>query len=105
MTEEMLPKTAIRAYPHQYEGTWKMEDGTELTVRPIRPEDEPAVVKFHAHLSERTVTRRYLQPLELWRRTAHERLTHICFIDYDREMALVAEKRRAAGSRDCCASP
>jgi acetyltransferase len=103
MTEEMLPKTAIRSYPHQYEGTWKLDDGTELTVRPIRPEDEPAVVKFHEHLSERTVTRRYLQPLELWQRTAHERLTQICFIDYDREMALIAEKKNASGESEIVA--
>jgi acetyltransferase len=80
-----------------------MDDGTELTVRPIRPEDEPAVVKFHQHLSELTVTRRYLQPIELWRRTAHERLTHICFIDYDREMALVAEKKTSGGEPEIVA--
>jgi acetyltransferase len=103
MTEEMLPKTAIRAYPNQYIGTWKLEDGTELTIRPIRPEDEPAVVKFHEKLSEHTVTMRYFQPLELWQRTAHERLTHICFIDYDREMALVAEKKNETGELEIVA--
>ena len=75
MTEEMLPKSAIRSYPNQYVGSWKLEDGEELVIRPIRPEDEPAIVKFHELLSEQTVTRRYLQPLELWQRTAHERLT------------------------------
>jgi len=104
MTEAMLPKTAIRAYPHQYEGTCKLGDGTELTIRPIRPEDEPAIVKFHEHLSELTVTRRYLRPLELWQRTAHERLTHICFIDYDREMALVAEKKNENGENEIVAA-
>jgi acetyltransferase len=103
MTEAMLPKTAIRSYPYQYVGTMKLEDGTKLTVRPIRPEDEPAVVKFHQHLSERTVTRRYFQPLELWQRTAHERLTHRCFIDYDREMALVVEKKNGSGESEIVA--
>jgi acetyltransferase len=49
-------------------------------------------VKFHEHLSERSVYLRYFQPLQLSQRTAHERLTRICFIDYDREMALVAER-------------
>jgi acetyltransferase len=41
---------------------------------------------------------RYFQPLKLSQRTAHERLTRICFIDYDREMALVVEHTKADGS-------
>jgi acetyltransferase len=94
MTEDKLPKTAICPYPIQYVGTWKMKDGSEVTIRPIRPEDEPAVVEFHKNLSERSVTMRYFQPLQLSQRTAHERLTRICFIDYDREMALVVENKR-----------
>jgi acetyltransferase len=59
----------------------------------VRPEDEPALVRFHAQLSERSVYLRYFQPMKLSTRTAHERLTRICFLDYDREMALVAEPR------------
>ncbi|MFB3813119.1 MAG: GNAT family N-acetyltransferase [Terriglobales bacterium] len=90
--EEDLPTPAIRPYPTQYVGQWTMKDGTEVTIRPIRPEDEPLIVKFHEHLSERSVYLRYFQPLKLSQRTAHERLTRICFIDYDREMALVAER-------------
>ncbi|HET8667638.1 MAG TPA: bifunctional acetate--CoA ligase family protein/GNAT family N-acetyltransferase, partial [Terriglobales bacterium] len=94
MTEDKLPKLAIRPYPIQYIENWKMKDGTEVTIRPIRPEDEPAIVDFHHNLSERSVTMRYFQPLGLSQRTAHERLTRICFIDYDREMALVAENKK-----------
>ena len=60
-------------------------------IRPIRPEDEPLMVEFHETLSERTVHLRYFHALKLSRRVAHERLTRICFIDYDREIALVAE--------------
>jgi acetyltransferase len=51
------------------------------------------MVKFHESLSERSVYMRYFQMLNLDRRTAHERLTRICFIDYDRQMALVAERK------------
>jgi len=101
--EEKLPKAAIRPYPIQYIGDWKMEDGTELHIRPIRPEDEPAIVKFHEKLSDRTVTMRYFQPMSLWQRTAHERLTHICFIDYDREMALVSEVKNGKGEPEIVA--
>jgi acetyltransferase len=50
--EEQLPRTAIRPYPNRYVSAWKMKDGTEVLIRPIRPEDEPLMVKFHATLSE-----------------------------------------------------
>ena len=60
-------------------------------IRPIRPEDEPSLVKFHGTLSDRSVSLRYFHVMTLSSRVAHERLTRICFIDYDREMALVAE--------------
>jgi acetyltransferase len=94
MTLESIPKSAIRPYPTRYMSKWTMKDGTEVVIRPIRPEDEPAMVKFHQTLSERTVYLRYFHLMNLEQRTQHDRLTRICFIDYDREMALVAERRK-----------
>lgn len=94
--EDQLPRLAIRPYPIHYVGDWTLKDGTPVTIRPIRPEDEPLVIQFHERLSERSVYLRYFQPLGLSTRTAHERLTRICFIDYDRQMALVAERRDPA---------
>ena len=91
MKREELPRLSIRPYPTRYSGQWTMKDGTPVSIRPIRPEDEPLLVRFHATLSERTVYQRYLHMMKLSQRVAHERLTRICFIDYDREMALVAE--------------
>jgi acetyltransferase len=96
MKESELPKPAIRPYPIQYVGEWKMKNGEKVAIRPIRPEDEPTIIKFHEKLSDRTVFMRYFTPLKLSQRTAHERLTRICFVDYDREMALVAERRDGA---------
>ena len=93
MTEDQLPRPAVRPYPMQYVGGWTMKDGQKVCIRPIRPEDEPLIVKFHEKLSARTVYLRYFQPMKLSTRTSHERMTRICFIDYDREMALVAERR------------
>jgi acetyltransferase len=90
-SEEDLPRTAIRPYPKQYVSHEELRDGTPVTIRPIRPEDEPLMVKFHETLSEESVYMRYFHMMHLNQRTAHERLTRICFIDYDREMALVAE--------------
>jgi acetyltransferase len=96
VTLDQVPRTAIRAYPTRYVSPWTMRDGTEVTIRPIRPEDEPAMVSFHETLSERTVYLRYFHLMNLEQRTQHERLTRICFIDYDREMALVAERHNPA---------
>jgi acetyltransferase len=95
--EEQLPRPCIRPYPVQYASSWKLRDGTEVVIRPIRPEDEPLLVKFHESLSEQTVYLRYFQALKLSQRVAHERLSRMCFIDYSRELALVAEHRDAQG--------
>jgi len=89
--KHQLPKLAIRPYPSQYISNWKLNNGTPITIRPIRPEDEPLMVEFHKTLSEESVYFRYFHMIQLSQRITHERLTRICFIDYDREMALVAE--------------
>jgi acetyltransferase len=86
-----LPRLAIRPYPRKYAGTWTSPDGQVLRIRPMRPEDEPLVVEFHRSLSAETVFQRYLRHLGFDERTAHDRLVRICFLDYDRELALVAE--------------
>ncbi|MTJ31823.1 bifunctional acetate--CoA ligase family protein/GNAT family N-acetyltransferase [Aphanizomenon sp. UHCC 0183] len=89
--KHQLPKLAICPYPSQYISNWKLNNGTPITIRPIRPEDEPLMVEFHKTLSEESVYFRYFHLIKLSQRITHERLTRICFIDYDREMALVAE--------------
>lgn len=103
MAEECLPTAAIRPYPIHLIGEWTMKDGKQVTIRPIRPEDEPAMIDFHKKLSERSVYLRYFQPLKFTQRTAHERLTRTCFIDYDREMALVAERTSETGEKELLA--
>jgi acetyltransferase len=89
--ESKLPHSAIRPYPIQYATPWKLKNKVPLFIRPIKPEDEPLMVKFHETLSEESVYNRYFAALKLSQRVAHERLTRICFNDYDREIALVAE--------------
>jgi acetyltransferase len=100
---EALPRPAIRPYPTQYARAHRLPDGTELTIRPIRPEDETMLVAFHARLGESTVRDRYLAPLRLDERTTHERLIRVCFSDYDRDIALVAEHRPAGGAPEIVA--
>jgi acetyltransferase len=89
------PRLAIRPYPTQYVQPWTLPDGTQLLIRPIRPEDEPMIARFHQHLSERSVYLRYFHLMDLDRRVSHERLIRICFNDYDRDIALVAEHASA----------
>lgn len=98
-----LPRTAIRPYPTQYIWPWKTKNGLEVLIRPIRPEDEPLMARFHESLSEKTVFLRYFHMEKLSSRVAHDRLLRKCFIDYDREMALVAEAKNAAGAPEILA--
>jgi acetyltransferase len=97
--EKDFPRLAIRPYPARYVAPFTMKDGTKVTIRPIRPEDEPAIVEFHRNISESSVYLRYFSALPFDVRVAHDRLSRICFIDYAREMALVAE-REIDGARD-----
>jgi acetyltransferase len=80
--------------------SWKLKGGTAVTIRPIRPEDEPEIIGFHEGLSERSVYLRYFSPLKLQQRVAHTRLLRICFNDYDREIALVAERSLGKGKSE-----
>jgi acetyltransferase len=100
-TEDKLPRLAIRPYPTRYIAKWKSKDGQPVTIRPIQPEDEPLLVKFHETLSEESVYHRYFSQLKLDQRIAHERLMRICFNDYDREIALVVDRKDAkTGNRE-----
>ncbi|MFN9648759.1 MAG: bifunctional acetate--CoA ligase family protein/GNAT family N-acetyltransferase [Pseudanabaena sp.] len=85
------PIPAITPYPTKYVQCWQSRKGDRVTIRPIRPEDEPLMVQFHQNLSEESVYLRYAHIVKLTKRIAHERLTRICFIDYDREMVLAAD--------------
>jgi acetyltransferase len=90
LPEAQLPVPAIRPYPAQYALSFALADGTAVSVRPIRPEDEPMMVEFHGTLSDQSVYYRYFSALSLRQRTNHARLARLCFVDYDREIALVA---------------
>jgi acetyltransferase len=95
VTGEQLPRLAIRPYPTQYVSQWMLGDGTGVNIRPIRPEDENLMPRFHERLSDDSVYFRYQSPLDLNQRVTHERLTKVCFNDYERELALVVEHKNA----------
>ena len=53
VTPDRLPKPAIRSYPSQYTKPWTLRNGRAVTIRPIRPEDEPLIVDFHQNAVRR----------------------------------------------------
>ncbi len=106
VTAPELPRPAIRPYPAQYAGTWTAPDGTRVRFRPIRPEDEPLMVAFQraAPAGGAVSASPGIPPLPHEERLWHDRLIRTCFVDYDRELALVAEVEDAdAGERSIVA--
>ncbi len=97
--EDTLPVPAIRPYPHQYATTATLREGAKVLLRPIRPEDEPMMARFHETLSDRSVYYRYFRAVSLEHRASHARLARLCFVDYAREMAIVAIHQDAPGGR------
>lgn len=84
------PHLVIMPYPSKYVIPWRLKDGTEVTLRPIRPEDEPMELAFIRGLSTETSRFRFFQIIK---DLPHESLVRFCNIDYDREMAFIAERR------------
>jgi len=80
----------IMPYPTKWVTHWRSRDGTEITLRPIRPEDEPIELEFIRGLSTETSRFRFFQIIK---DLPHEALVRFCNIDYDREMAFIAETR------------
>ena len=68
-----------------------MKDSKDTLIRPILPEDERKLSAFHKELSAESVRQRYLASLSLDERVSHQRLARICFCDWEREIAIVAE--------------
>jgi acetyltransferase len=81
----------MRPYPHHYVARATLPTGATVVVRPIRPDDEAMMVRFHESLSDRSVYQRYFHMMTLTHRTAHDRLARVCGADFDREFVLVAE--------------
>jgi acetyltransferase len=78
----------ISPYPKKYETLWKMRDGRTVLLRPIKPEDEPLWLEMFRNFSEESIRFRFFQIIK---DTPHEVRVRYCNIDYDREIAIVAE--------------
>jgi acetyltransferase len=82
------PHLIITPYPTKYTTPWQLSDGTEVLLRAIRPEDEPAEQEMLSTLSHETLRTRFFSVIK---NMSHEWLVLFCNIDYDRHMAIVAE--------------
>ena len=78
----------ISPYPKKYESRWTMRNGQEVLLRPIKPEDEPFWLDMFKGFSEESIRYRFFQVIK---DTPHEVRVRYCNIDYDREIAIVAE--------------
>jgi acetyltransferase len=78
----------IAPYPSQYISRWKLKDGTPVLLRPVKPEDEELFKKLFLLLSPETMRFRFFQIIK---DISHETMTRYCNIDYDREIAIIAE--------------
>jgi acetyltransferase len=87
---------AIRPYPEEYVTQRTLKDGSRITLRPIKPEDEPQWHELLANCSEQS---RWFRFQYLFKQTTHEMASRYCFIDYDREMAIVAEVEEPGGRK------
>jgi acetyltransferase len=96
---EMHSHLVISPYPKKYEARWRMANGAEVLLRPIKPEDEPMWLEMWKGFSEESIRYRFFQVIK---DTPHEMRVRYCNIDYDREIAIVPElnqdgKRRLLG--------
>lgn len=97
----------IRPYPEGYERWVTLKDGTRVFLRPIRPEDEPLWHEMLAISSRESIRFRFRY---IFKETTHQMAIPYCFIDYDREMAIVGiveenGRRRMAGVGRLIADP
>lgn len=78
---------AIYPYPTYLVSEWQLADGTDITIRPIRPEDAQLVKQFVHNLSDETKYFRFMNSVQ---ELTEEMLSRLTQIDYSRELALVA---------------
>jgi acetyltransferase len=79
---------ALRPYPEEYVRPAKLRDGRDITLRPIKPEDEPMWFELLRSCSRESLYQRFRYFFH-WE--THEVASRYCFIDYDREIAIVPE--------------
>jgi acetyltransferase len=78
---------AVRPYPSQWQRHLEMKDGLRVLLRPIRPEDEPAIHELLRHVTSQDLRLRFFAPMKEF---SHEFIARLTQLDYARAMAFVA---------------
>ncbi|MFO7615178.1 MAG: bifunctional acetate--CoA ligase family protein/GNAT family N-acetyltransferase [Bacteroidales bacterium] len=78
----------IHPYPEKFTKPAKLADGSKILLRPIKPEDEPLWLELLGSCSKESIYSRFRYNFHY---DSHEIATQFCFIDYAREIAIVAE--------------
>jgi len=89
-------QSVICPYLKKYETRWNLRDGRMVLLRPIKPEDEPLWLEMFQRFSEEAIRYRFF---ELMKDTPHKVRARYCDIDYDKEMAIVAELAEEGSSK------
>nr|WP_320022377.1 GNAT family N-acetyltransferase [uncultured Draconibacterium sp.] len=87
----------MRPYPESLIEEATLRDGTPITLRPIRPEDEPMWLELLGSCSKESIYHRFRYDFYF---DSHEVASQFCFIDYDREIAIVAEHEKEDGNKE-----
>lgn len=91
MAPSHMTATIVSDYPQHLVHPHRLFDGTEIVIRPIRPEDAEIEQAFVRGLSDDS---RYYRFMGQLRELAPRKLQYLTTIDYDRHMALIATVQR-----------
>jgi RimJ/RimL family protein N-acetyltransferase len=80
------PTQASNRYPHEWERDAVLPDGGRVHLRPVRPDDADAILRFHAGLNDESIYLRFFSPLRRLPPSLLHRFTHV---DYDRRMVVL----------------
>jgi acetyltransferase len=86
----------LRPYPESLVKECTLKDDTKITLRPIKPEDEPLWIEMLSSCSKESIYHRFRYDFYF---DSHDIASQFCFIDYDREIAIVAEHDQEDGTK------
>ena len=94
---EPAARLAICPYPQELEEPFQLENGMQLLLRPIKPEDEPAHHYFLTHTDPKDIYFRFFRSVS---NLSHSQMARFTQIDYDREMAFIASRKNETGESE-----
>lgn len=88
---------AIHPYPNHLVSSCRLADGSQIKIRPIRPEDASIEQSFVRELSVESKHFRFMHGLN---ELTQQMLVRFTQLDYNRELALIAVQEHAEGDKE-----